>query len=363
MSQAVGASALGEHNEFVGYCCPGTEVPLLEDGRGNLVARNSDLSYPVTSGIPNFCKHQAAESPEDALRLEVLNRSATEHGWRSAVGNHWPEVLNYVTDEIRLRLIDILPLDASQCVLEIGCGLGQFTIPIANRVRHVSAIEVVLGQALFTRTRCAQNGISNVDVVCGGDDLRLPYSCGRFDGVVINLVFEWCGNRQDTSDFESAQIEYLREIGRVLKPNGFIFIATKNRYALQYLLGGRDEHTGFRFGNALPRWLMHWLLSRRQKKRVPAGMLHSFQWWIRQLKAAGFTAIEPLWAVPEMRFPDQYVPLAPNSVRMARRSGSFRQGDTRRTSLLMGLIPARFVRHLTRGHCFVARKVGTILPK
>ena len=141
-------------------------------------------------------------------------------------------------------------------ILEIGPGLGQFTAALARRSRHVHALEVVPEQAEFALIRARQEGARNVSVAIGGDDCRLPYRNDVFDGIVLNLVFEWCGSRNDSESHAKAQTRLLQEMARVLRPGGFLYLATKNRFALRLLLGGTDEHmSNMRFGSALPRRL------------------------------------------------------------------------------------------------------------
>ena len=130
-------------------------------------------------------------------------------------------------------------------------------------------------QAEFVAVRTRQEGLGNVSVAIGGDDCRLPYRDGAFDGIVLNLVFEWCGSRLESESHEQAQTRLLEEMVRVLKPGGFLYLATKNRFALRLLLGGADEHMfDMAFGSALPPRLAAWLLKRKGHAR-PMGKLYS----------------------------------------------------------------------------------------
>jgi SAM-dependent methyltransferase len=342
------------------YVCPRTHVPLRQDGTC-LKTDAESPTYALEHGIPQFLHFQPADDPEGASRLQRLNALARSHGWKEALATVFasePGTMRYVTDARRAAYPDMLPIDPSRDVLEIGPGLGQMTTQLARRARSVSVLEVVPGQAEFVAQRCAQEQLHNVRVAVGGDDCRLPYADASFDLVVLNLVFEWCGSRCHDEDMLDVQRRLLDEMARVLRPGGTLYLATKNRFALRYLLGRSDEHMhDLRFGNALPRWLARLVLRATGRPRPP-GLLHSHDTLGRMLKQAGFDALESFWAAPEMRYPSHYVPTDAAAVRAARREPGFVQGDGRLNRLVMSVLPAPWVRHFTPGLAFLARKPG-----
>jgi SAM-dependent methyltransferase len=340
------------------YRCPLTGLHLMECDEG-LATTEGEQRYRIRRGVPIFLRFPPAEDEAVRRKLDRLNDLAAAAGWRTALDEIYgtePDLLRYVTDPRRLKLLDLLPLDGAQRILEIGPGFGQFTAALADRVAQVYALEVFQGQAEFALQRAQQSGAANVAVACGGDNCDLPYLDEAFDGVVLNLVLEWCGSRCTSRSLLASQQQMLCEISRVLRPGGFVFVATKNRYSLHYLLGKRDEHMwDMRFGSALPRPLTSWLCRRRGHSRS-RGYLHSHNSLARLLMAAGFDRLQPYWAVPEMRYPDRYIPADGASVRAVRREGGLTQGTHRMTRLLMPWVPARWVRHVTPGLVFLARK-------
>jgi len=341
------------------YACPLTRSLLHGEGDA-LRAAADGPAYPLRAGIPQFLRFGSAESDEGQRKLALLNELARRQGWEAALRSVYrdePGLLEYVTQPARASFIDLLPLTPASDVLEIGPGLGQFTPLLARRARSVSALEVVSGQAEFVAQRCAQQGLDNVRVAAGGDDCRLPYLDASFDLVVLNLVFEWCASRCPEEHEVDVQRRLLSEMARVLRPGGSLYLATKNRFAMKYLLGKADEHSHYmRFGSPLPRPLWRWLLRRRGHAR-PGGMLHSHRALSALLREAGFERQVSYWATPEMRFPKEYVPTDAASIRAARRRPGFVQGESRSTRLLMQWVPAPLVRHLTPGLAFLARKV------
>lgn len=285
--------------------------------------------------------------PEFQEGKSELTAVARRDGWSKAIERQFGAA-EYLTDERRAIFLDLLSIDGAD-VLEIGPGFGQFTDTIAKKAKSVAALEVDPEQADFIREKLRQEGIVNASVTTGGADCRLPYADRSFDLVILNLVLEWCATAT-AEPHEVAQLRLLREIARVLRPGGRLYVATKNRFALRYLIGKPDEHYhNMRFGSALPRWLADRIHGRRSR-----GRLYSWRGLQNLLRRAGFGVEQSWWAAPEMRFPSKMVPTDPQSVREARRSG-IRQGQGRAERLLMGLMPARLVKHVAPGLSFLAR--------
>ena len=341
------------------YACPRTGALLVEDG-DRLTDAAGAVAYPIRDGIPRFLRFGPAETPDMNDRLDRLNRLAVS-GWREALQTVFasdPGMVRYVTEVGRAKFVDLLPMRADSRVLEIGPGLGQITCQVAPRVETVCALEVVPGQAEFVRQRCRQQGFMNVHVAVGGDDCRLPYPDGYFDLVVLNLVLEWCASRCEAEDPEAVQQRLLDECARVLNASGSLYVATKNRFALRFVIGKRDEHVhGMRFGNALPRWLTRLAVRLSRKGRAP-GLLHSHGGLSRMLRTAGFARLQSYWAAPEVRYPAEYVPLDAAAVRRARLRKDFQQGEGRITRALMKRVPASWVRYVTPGLAFLATKAA-----
>jgi SAM-dependent methyltransferase len=266
-----------------------------------------------------------------------------------------PDVIAYSTDPARSKFLDLLPLSKSTLALEIGIGLGQHTVEFASRVKQLDTLEIRLVNAIFTKVRCEQEGVTNVTFTCGGDDCRLPFPDVSYDVVVLNLVLEWCGMCNPAEAAPASQRRLLSEIRRVLKPNGLLQLSTKNRFAYRLLIGGRDEHIyEMPFGSALPRWLLQ-LILRLRGKPPPPGYLYSYSALKKLIRSAGLSPIQSYWAVPEMRFPERFIPIDVASIRVARKTLG-RQCSSRATNILMRATPAAMVRYVTPGLFFVAQK-------
>ena len=153
----------------------------------------------------NTCTQgEAFDQPREPL--DRLSTIAEEKGWRHALTEvYGPAQTRYATDPARYRFVDILPLGPESKVLEVGSNLGQITCALARKAGFVNGMELSPDTASFAAVRCRQEGLPNVSMRAGGQDCRLPYEDGAFDGVVINLVLEWCAESNAASDHRQMQ--------------------------------------------------------------------------------------------------------------------------------------------------------------
>ncbi|HXS19708.1 MAG TPA: methyltransferase domain-containing protein [Steroidobacteraceae bacterium] len=291
------------------------------------------------------------DGADDEGQLNTLNTVARQQGWRNGVSAAYDrELLHYVDNPDRLIFLSLLPLNPGDAILEIGPGLGQISIPLSRRVATVDALEVVRGQAQFCAERSRQEDARNIRITAGGDNCELPYADASFNGVILNLVLEWCGWRAGGSH-DDMHRKLLAEVSRVLKPGGFFYLATKNRFSLRLLTGGRDEHMfQMRFGSALPRWLSRMML----RGRRASGHLHSYRELRGLLRSKGFDRIDSYWATPEMRWPTHMLQFEADDFARERRKVS--QGENPRTSAIAAVLPAFMIKHVAPGLAFLARK-------
>jgi SAM-dependent methyltransferase len=308
-------------------------------------------------GIPVFLRFSNIEAELSGYANErKAIELARKEGWKRALELvYGPDMVAYSADPMRSKFLDLIPLSKNSTALEIGIGFGQHTAELASRVKQLDTLEVRLVNAIFTKIRCEQSGITNATFTCGGDDCRLPFPDASYDVVVLNLVLEWCAGGNSEEPALVGQRRLLSEIHRVLKPNGFLQLSTKNRFAYRLLIGGHDEHTyDMPFGSALPRWLLRLFLQFQGKDRPP-GYLHSYGALKRLIRSAGLLPVRSYWAVPEMRFAEYFIPTDAKTIRSARRSLT-RQSNTWATDILMRATPASMVRYFTPGLFLIAQK-------
>ncbi len=247
--------------------------------------------------------HDVSEDEEVDIKdnLKSIIDDAKGLGCKEALkkNNH---NLEYILSPKRSAYLSLANIQKSDDVLEIGSSMGQHSIIIAQQCNSLATIEVVPQQAEFARVWCDECELTNVEISAGGSSGKLPYASNSFDLVVCNYVLEWCAGRSQM-DPESFHRQYIQEMFRVLKPNGRLLLATKNRFSIRYILGSEDEHLGIRFGSALPR-----VIQNRFRKRAnlghPTGYLHSWNALQKILEDTGFNSVIRYLAYPDNRYAD-----------------------------------------------------------
>jgi SAM-dependent methyltransferase len=103
-------------------------------------------------------------------------------------------------------------LAPGQIVLDIGCGVGRLTRPIARVAKRVVALDVsseMLGEA-----RRLNSNLENVEWVHGDGESLRPVEDGSVDACISHVVFRHIPDPAIT-------LGYIREMSRVLRPGGF----------------------------------------------------------------------------------------------------------------------------------------------
>jgi SAM-dependent methyltransferase len=113
----------------------------------------------------------------------------------------------------RKAILRALPAEAGGVLLDLGTHRGDFTLRVADRLGadRVVGIELIERHAAVARQR-------GVEVAVGDLDEGLPFDSESFDVVHANQVVEHV-RRTDV---------FMREIRRVLKPDGLACISTNN---------------------------------------------------------------------------------------------------------------------------------------
>jgi ubiquinone/menaquinone biosynthesis C-methylase UbiE len=121
----------------------------------------------------------------------------------------------FTDNEIAFLLSKIQP---GQKVLDIGCGTGRFTVPLAELGTDVSALDISAGMLDVLNEKLAERGLS-ADLR-QGDMCRLPFPDATFDAVTSFLALMHIPLADRPAVW--------REVRRVLKPGGRMILGVKN---------------------------------------------------------------------------------------------------------------------------------------
>jgi 2-polyprenyl-3-methyl-5-hydroxy-6-metoxy-1,4-benzoquinol methylase len=193
-------------------------------------------------------------------------------------------------------------------VLDIGCGWGQLTLPLAKRGNQVVSLEPMAERIGFVQAVAAQERCSDHIAFVGADYFECEFEA-IFATILSIGVFEWAGAFQTREDPQTRQRHFLQKTRRELAPGGALIIGIENRLGLKYLLGCPDDHLGV----AGIGFLSAELAARRWREKTGQPLL-SFTYsdveLIRWLHDAGFTTIEFHAALPDYKLPEVVIPLS-----------------------------------------------------
>ena len=154
----------------------------------------------------------------------------------------------------------------------------------------------------MVRLRIGQEKILNITLV-GVNAMSLPFEDKCFDLVLLSGVLEWIPTNSSDSSPGISQLSALQEINRVLKDGGVLYLATKNRFGRNYVLGGVDDHTGIRLTPILPRTLARLYMKFRLGKPYRT-YLYSPSGLASLCKRAGFKTSSLYTVFPSYRRPE-----------------------------------------------------------
>ena len=110
-------------------------------------------------------------------------------------------------------------MGANDDVVEIGCGVGRLTRPLARRARSVVALDV--SPTMIERARRLNPELANVEWRAGDGTSLAPIPDGSASACVSHVVFQHIPDPGVT-------LGYVREMGRVSRPGGWAAFQVSN---------------------------------------------------------------------------------------------------------------------------------------
>lgn len=149
--------------------------------------------------------------------------------------NSWP--VFFQLSELRLGLYSWYDFGEDATLLEIGAGFGALTGLFCQKCKRVIATEnsKVRAEALYKRYK----NVSNLEIYVG--DITTMEFDHPFDFIILTGLLERLG--KGTKNRE-VYVNYLRQLTKLLSPNGKLLLAVENRFGLKYVCGAEEPHTG-----------------------------------------------------------------------------------------------------------------------
>jgi MPBQ/MSBQ methyltransferase len=159
---------------------------------------------------------------DDTKKTFVVETSKREHAeaydeasdiYDTYEGLFFPYLFGRIRELLNERFIPLLPPGAR--VLDIGCGTGQQTILFKNRGFDVTGIDISAGLVGVANRKLGEG------ICLASDACKLPFPDACFDaissaGSTVNHI----------PDYQC----FFQEAGRVLKPGGYLFLESDNKW-------------------------------------------------------------------------------------------------------------------------------------
>ena len=159
--------------------------PLSESDAAKLVAfgRAHDLAILLQPGGPDSVHALWPEAVRLAFRIEDAN---VEIEFRPL---DFVQVNAGMNRRMIARALDLLDPRPEERVLDLFCGLGNFTLPVARRAGSVVGLEGDLGLVARARTNASANGIANVEFAAAdlaADQRGVPWAVRDYDKLLLD---------------------------------------------------------------------------------------------------------------------------------------------------------------------------------
>jgi SAM-dependent methyltransferase len=146
--------------------------------------------------------------------------AAQRHYWNTVAGPRWvasPGFRERRNQESLALLLDCLRLTGGESVLEIGCGTGAVTLPLARVVGEngrIVAVDISEPMLTAARQRIAEGGVHNVTLLSGDAQVM----------ALQQAAFDVATSRMGVMFFADPTAAF-RNIGSALKPGGRLVFA------------------------------------------------------------------------------------------------------------------------------------------
>ncbi len=175
-------TSIGEHLRDLGECIerlsiksqvPQIEVAIAENNTV-LILRHLEpfsaedeqilLDCANKLGVSFYTQSGGEETVKPLGESVVLTYSHPNHNIEMAfLPTDFTQVNFKLNQKMVSLALDLLALDKSDKVIDLFCGLGNFTLPIARYVQYVVGVEGDSGLIERAKANAVQNGIQNVD--------------------------------------------------------------------------------------------------------------------------------------------------------------------------------------------------------
>lgn len=283
-------------------CSEGYETNIVI--RATCPACGHDLFKGQEYASTKLYSNQAGFDP--GTSYEDFLSQAEKLGWQRALEGRG-DLTEWVASKSRANGLYLTKINEDSVVLDYGCGFGNLSFAASNLAREVVSLDV---SPVFIRglnIRRKQDEVTNIFPIVS-DYANFPFFENTFDLILVSGVLEYIPCQHLSRPQMEMVRDFIKALIRVLKPKGQIYLAVENRYGLNYILGGRDEHTNLRFVTVLPRRLSE-IYSKHSRGLPYREWTYSYKDLTRLFTKSIDFHQQFYAALPEYRHPEVFVSL------------------------------------------------------
>jgi SAM-dependent methyltransferase len=146
----------------------------------------------------------------------------------ASAAHHYAAFRPHYPEEFFTLLTDRFQLDGTQTALDLGCGPGTITLPLATRAGHVHAVDIEPAMIREGRKAAAAHHAGNITWACGDAAGLTGMGLPPLHLCTMGKSFQWMN-----------QDRLLADLDTLIRPGGGIALIS----------------TGPRAGTARPEWL------------------------------------------------------------------------------------------------------------
>jgi ubiquinone/menaquinone biosynthesis C-methylase UbiE/uncharacterized protein YbaR (Trm112 family) len=180
---------------------------ILRPVENQWVCTHCSQQYPITDGIPDFIVGDMPYQP----------KSVNLHGKYEEFGSHTSRKDNFSN---AWRKKKTLKLIEGKIILEIGMAEGWLTRDLAQKAETVISCDIAMSYLRRARDAGIKAAFFRADAH------QLPFENAMFDCIILTEVIEHV----------FSPFRVLEEIGRVMKPEGFLILSAPNNLSVSNVL-------------------------------------------------------------------------------------------------------------------------------
>jgi len=122
------------------------------------------------------------------------------------------------------RYVATIQMVEGDVILDVGCGVGQFSYSIAKRAKKVVGVDILASSIEIAKEFSSKPNVEFIE----GDLFKLHFPDNSFDCILFLETIEHVDN----------PVMFIREFHRLLKKDGHLVISTPNAMSLTNIIFG-----------------------------------------------------------------------------------------------------------------------------